>query len=117
MSYMLKMLAREEKRLLTGRCTVTRGDWPEYETVDTDVGCVVRPSQQHTTEVTSGGQQVSLHVYEVRVPWDLDVERGDMLTVDKSRDPKMVGRALTVVEVVADEWAATRMVVCQESRQ
>ena len=112
---MLRMLRREDR--LTGRCTVTRGDWPETVTVDTDVGCVVRPSQQARTEVSSGGEQVSLHVYDVRVPWGLDVERGDVLTVDSSRDPQMVGRSLTVIEVTADEWAATRMVVCQESRQ
>lgn len=78
--------------------------------------CVVRPSLRHTTEVQHGGEQVALSVYDVRVPYEADVRRGDVLTVTRSADVLQVGEWVTVIEVVMDEWVATRIAVCHRSR-
>lgn len=116
MNYMLASIRRDAVRTMTGRCDVTRGDWPDESTVGSNVRCAVRPSLRANTEASVGGDQVALHVYDVRVPWDLDVERGDVVTVTVSDDPQLVGRHLTVVEVSGDEWGALRILICHESR-
>lgn len=115
MSYLLRMLRREDRRLLSGRCTLSRGVYPDLDTVE-DVPCRVRPSQRAVTEVQSGGEEVALHLYDVRLFADQDVARGDVVTVTRSADPLLVGRWLTVVEVVTDEWQTTRIAVCMEGR-
>lgn len=113
---MLRMLRREDRRLLTGRAALTRGTWPDVVTVDPDVHCRVRPSLRHTVEVSSGGEQVALSVYDVRVPYETDIRRGDVLTLTRSADALQVGWWTTVVEVVVDEWVTTRIAVCHTSR-
>ena len=113
---MLRMIRREDRRLFTGRCTVTRGTWPDVVTAYTDLPCLVRPSQRATTEVSSGGEQVSLAVYDVRVPYDTELRRGDVVTLTRSQDVLQVGEWVTVVEVVVDEWTASRVAVAHRSR-
>lgn len=117
MSYMLRMLRREDRRLLTGRCTITRGAYPDHVTVGSDVPCVVRPSSNATVDVdVAGGEQVAIHMYDVRLPVDQDVSRGDVITITQTADPLLQGRWLSVFEVVNDEWMTTRIAVCKEDR-
>lgn len=114
---MLRMLRREDRRLLTGRCTITRGTYPDHADVATDVHCVVRPSSHAVVDVDlAGAEQVAIHAYDVRLPVDQDIARGDVVTVTRSADPLMQGRWLTVFAVVTDEWVTTRIAVCKEDR-
>jgi hypothetical protein len=111
---MLRMLRREDRRRLSGRCTITRGTYPDLTYVY-DVPCVVRPAQAQRGDVTSGGERLALHLYDVRLPYETDVRRGDTLTITKSRDPQMVDRAITVTESTLDSELTSRTVVAQES--
>jgi hypothetical protein len=112
---MLRMLRREDRRRLSGRCTVTRGTWPDLTTVAENLPCVWRPSLRAATEVTSGGTEYGLHLYDGRMPYDTDIRRGDVVTITRSRDPQMVGRWLTVREVTIDEYLTSKVVVAEES--
>ena len=117
MSYMLRMLAREDRKLMTTIVDVVRGVHPDTQTVQEDLECIVRPSQRATRQVQSGAETVSLHIYEVTVPHDAPpLHRADVLTVKASRDSYLVGRHLVVIEVLADDWHASRRLVCQEGR-
>jgi hypothetical protein len=115
-SYLLRMMRRENRRLRRSRATVTRGTHPTVTTVHASLPVRVRPSQRATTEVESGGETVALHLYDVETDPTADLRRHDVLTILSSEDPKMVGRWLTVIEVTGDDWQAGRRVVCQESR-
>lgn len=113
---MLRMLRRDDKRRMLDRVTVTRGTWPSVSTVAEGVRAVVRPSQSTSREVTQGAAQILMHLYDVRVPVDADVQPGDVLTVTASRDDRLVGRWLTVHELVADSEQTSRILVCEEGR-
>jgi hypothetical protein len=113
--YMLRMIARDDRRRLSGRCDITRGTWPDVETVATDVPCVFRPAGLASSEVGSGGRQYGLHMYDGTLQTRQEVRRGDVCTITASRDPKMVGRWLTVREATIDEYLASRKVVAEES--
>lgn len=113
--YLLRMIRREDRRRMTARCTVVRGTYPDLETVHADLPCLVRPTLRASTEVTSGGDELGLHRYDVLVPYDSDLRRGDVLTITKSRDPQMVGRWITVREATIDEELTSRRVVAEES--
>jgi hypothetical protein len=111
---MLRMLRREERRLLTGRCTITRGTYPDLTSV-VGVPCVVRPKSSGLSETMQGGAALVQNFYDVRLSETADVRRGDVLTITASDDPQMVGRFLTVRESTIDEWQTVRRVVCEES--
>lgn len=115
--YLLRMNRRDERRDLTGRCTITRGTHPNVSTVSSGVPCLVLPSTSLTREVdVAAGGQVTLNMYEVHLPVDTDVARDDVLTVTTSRDADLVGRWLRVFEVVVGEWTSSRTVICEEPR-
>lgn len=116
MSYMLRMIRRESRRLRRSRATVTRGTWPNVTTVHTDLPVRVRPSLRATTEVESAAETVALHLYDIECAHDIDVRRDDVFTVTASDDPKLLQRHLHVIEVTGDDWQAGRRLVCQESR-
>ena len=103
--------------VMTARCTITRGTYPNHADVDTDVPCGVRPSDRvaREDELASGGV-AHLHLFDVRLPYDQDVVKGDVLTITTSRDPQLEGRYLTVVQVLTTETVTTRTVICEESR-
>jgi hypothetical protein len=113
--YMLRSIARDIPRRLSGRCTVTRGTWPNVETVAEDVPCAFRPSLVASAEVGSGGRQYGLHMYDGTLHTAADIRRGDVCTFTRSRDARMVGRWLTVREATIDEYLASRKVVAEES--
>jgi len=116
-NYVLRMIRREDRRHRQARCTIGRGTFPDVTTVATQVPCKVRPSMTASdNQVMSGGQQVGLVRYEVGLAFDQDIRRNDVITVDVSADPLLVGRFLSVVEVTVDEWVASRIVICEESR-
>lgn len=112
----LRMIRKHDRRRMTARCDITRGTQPNLETTK-DVPCVVRPSNMSNTQVSSGGEQVGLHLYDVRLPYDTDIRRGDVLTITRSRDPQMVGRWITVREATIDEELTSKVVVAEESVQ
>lgn len=114
---MLRMLAREDRRLMTSRVTISRGTWPDVATVAEDVPALVRPSDAAVRTVSQGGSELQLAGYLVRVDADTDVLEGDVLTVTGSRDEVMVGRWLTVDHVQVDDWQTSRRLICMEARR
>ncbi len=118
-SYMLRMLRREDRRLLTSRCTISRGTYPDQVDVATDVPCLIRPAMGRSTssevEVV-GAETVAVHVYDVKFRFDQDVQRDDVVTVTRTADPLLQGRWLSVHGVVNDEWLTSRIAVCTEDR-
>lgn len=106
-----------QMRHLTARCTITRGTYPNQADVATGVPCNVRPSGGRANRQVdvAGGETAILPMYEVRLPADQDIARHDVITFTTSRDPQFTGRYLRVVEVLVDEFVATRLVVCQET--
>lgn len=113
---MLRMLRRDDRQRMKDRVTITRGAHPTVATVATAVPATVRPSSRATVEAESGGQTVAMHAYDLRVPVGTDVRRDDVVQVTSSPDAELVGRWLTVYEVVADTEQTSRIVVCRESR-
>lgn len=112
----LDMLARRERTLMDSRCTITRGTHPDVTTVATDAPCIVVPSERVSREVEAGGETVRLHLHEVTLLPNQDVEQGDVITVTTSRDGALVGRYLTVVDEVTDDWVTNRRVIAVEGR-
>lgn len=115
--YLLRMLARDDRRLMRSRVTVSRGTWPDVTVVDEDVPAVVRPSGTSRRTVKSASDELDMAAYDVRLPAGQDVAEGDVLTVTASRDAEMVGRWLTVDHVMVDDWQTSRRVVCSEARR
>lgn len=115
--YLLRMTRREYRRKLTGRCDITRGTYPNHATVHPDVSCRVLPVRStDRAETIQGGADLLMHTYKVEVaPYDIDVSRGDVLKITRSRDPRMVGRSLTVAESTIDEELTVRIVICEEA--
>lgn len=101
---------------MVDRADVTRGSHPSVTTTETSVRCRIMPSTVGTAETSSGGESVALHAFKVRVPKGTDAFRDDVLTVTKSRDPEMVGKWLTVSEVVNDTYQITKVLICREGR-
>jgi hypothetical protein len=126
---MLAMLRRDEEEQLTARCDITRpadggatidadGRYTPApaSTVHADYPCRVRPSQRATRTVDFGGEQVTVHLYDVKVPQDCAAKKGDVVTVRASRDAALVDRPLIVREATHDEYVVTRVLLCEESR-
>jgi hypothetical protein len=125
---MLRMLRREDERTLESRGILRRGtgegtfdadgNWtPGGSAVATDVPCRIRPSlsSRSTRTVDVGGVQITLSMYDLKVPHDLDAREGDVFEPTVSRDASLIGRHLVVREVVFDEWVVTRVLVCEAS--
>lgn len=107
---------RAAHQMMVDRADVTRGAHPSVTTTETSVPCRIMPSTRATVETSSGGETVAVHAYDVRVPKGTDVFRNDVLTIVESRDPELVGKWLTVFEVVNDTYQITKMLVCREAR-
>lgn len=107
---------RAAHQMMVDRADVTRGAHPSVTTTETSVPCRIMPSTRATVEASSGGETVAVHAYDVRVPKGTDVFRNDVLTIVESRDPELVGKWLTVFEVVNDTYQITKMLVCREAR-
>jgi len=114
--YLQRMARREERREFTGRLTIARGRHPNVITAAQDVPCKVRPSERASAEVASGGDQVTLGVFDVVVPYGTDLQRGDVLTLTRSYDDMQVGWWCTVVEVLVDEEVTNRVAIGHRSR-
>lgn len=74
---------------------------------------VGRPSRGASRTVEVAGGQVLLHMIEVKVPFDAEVEEGDIITLTESRDPKLIGRHLRVREVIVREYGGERLLICE----
>ena len=103
------------QQMFVDRVDITRGTFPDVVTVATDVPAFIRTSGTVTREVSSGGENVVISGYQVRLPSDTDCQRGDVLTVRKSTDAEQVGRFLTVIEPVLGTEQTSRIVSCHES--
>jgi hypothetical protein len=78
--------------------------------------CLVRPALRDLRKVSFGGDQRTLHVYDVQFPADTELEVLDTITVTVSADASLVGRSLVVRDVQYDEWQTVRRVVAEEVR-
>lgn len=76
----------------------------------------LRPQGTEARIVEYGGQAVTLRTYDVELPADTDVRRGDELTVTASPlDADLVGRTLTVIDVLYDDRQVVRRAVVQDN--
>jgi hypothetical protein len=113
--YLGRMIRREDRRRQEMRCTLTRGVHPNVTTVGSDVRCLFRPSTRASGEVSSGGAEVGMHLYDGQFDITVDVRRGDVATITRARDPQMVGRWLTIREATIDGELTSKKVLAEES--
>lgn len=95
------------------------GNWtPPIATDRWSGACWVSPSTRATSTriVDAAGQQVTIHLYDVKVPLDAYAVKGDVVTINESRDSLLVGGSLIVREVVTREHLTARILVCEEAR-
>ena len=124
----LPVLRAEAAGRRTDTCTITRGGAPGV--FDPDTGTY---AASDGTTVYSGGCRVSaapsrgdanpnvaslaqiLGRYVLRLPHDADeVLPGDTVTIDTSMDPLLVGRTMTVDEIVFGSQQIERKVLVQD---
>lgn len=116
-----------EMDVLSSRCVINRNS--ESSTLNETTGiyessgdqtysgpCLVRPAERDFRKASFGGNQVSVHMYEVRLPKDTEAEVLDIITVTASNDSGLVGRHLVVRDVLFDEWSTVRKVIAEEVR-
>lgn len=65
--------------------------------------------------VEFGGQQVSLHRYQVSVEWSGVVRVDDTVTFTAASDPALVGRRMRVLDVVLSSLELQRDLICEDS--
>jgi hypothetical protein len=59
---------------------------------------------------------VTFRIYRVFLPWDATpVEVDDIVTITRSADPDLDGRALRVMDVPATSLEAERVLLCEEA--
>lgn len=120
---------RDINRLLTDGCTITRADgdptfnsttgkYAQATTVVYQGACRIRPSAGAADRVEQvGGQAVSTRLYKLTVPHDTpDLELEDLVIVDTSDDPTLVGAGFRVVDPAKATFRIARTVVVEEVR-
>jgi hypothetical protein len=65
--------------------------------------------------VEFGGQQVSLHRYQVSVEWSGVVRVDDTITFTAATDPVLVGRRMRVLDVVLSSLELQRDLICEDT--
>lgn len=77
--------------------------------------CWVRPTGgQRVVDVGEGAQ--SLRTFDVTLPWDTTgITINQLVTVNSSDDPHMIGRVLRVVDVQGGSDTAYRRLVCEDT--
>lgn len=124
----LQIHRHSEQQVMTTRCVIKRND-PSQATLNETTGiydslgetvyegvCLVRPAQKEFRRAMFGEEQASVHAYDVRLPYDTDVEVLDVITVTASSDSGLVGRHLVIRDVLHDEWMTVRKVIAEEVR-
>lgn len=113
------------ERFFVDTCTIRTSVAPAF---DPDAGysddtgdtvysgrCWVRPYRDRRV-VEVGEDVTTLHLYTVRLPWDTTgVEVDQLVTVDTSDDPHMIGRVLRVVDVQGGSATPDRRLVCEDT--
>jgi len=124
---MLGMLRRDEARNFSSRCQITRaGEGTLNETTGVFEGasdllyegeCLVLAAHRDFRRVDFGGDQRTLHMYDVKLPLSvMSITEGDILTVTSSADPGLTGRHLVIRDIPYDEWRVSRNLVAEEVR-
>lgn len=123
-----RTLRRMERRQVNraGRCDILRGtgegtfdadgNWtPGGETVASGVRCWIAPSLRRgaVRTVDVAGAQVTLPLFEVKVPHDTDVQELDVVKPTVSRDPALIGSDLVVRQVTVGEYLVSRVLICE----
>lgn len=68
-----------------------------------------------TRPVEFGGQQVTLHRYQVSVVWDAaELRVDDVVRITGASDPRLAGRRLRVVDVLFSSLQLQRDLVCED---
>lgn len=125
--YMLAMLRRDKESSLDAECVISQpgsgdgtidaaGVWsPAAGSQRWAGGCRARPAQGQlgSRTVDFAGQQLTLHLYEVQVPWAAEAAKDDVIKFTKSRDHLLEDAEMVVREVTLDEWGVTRILVCE----
>ena len=114
------------RRLMHSTCVVSR---PDGEPVfDPDTGQYVDPPSQTLYDgpckvVPTGGERVvefgegpvTVRTYDINLDGPASgIEVGDMVTVSGSRDPKLNGAELVVLDVPGSDWMTNRHLVVEE---
>jgi hypothetical protein len=112
-------------RFLTDSCTIaTPGADPVfnpstgYSDADGDEvydgPCRLRPSSGST--VDAGGAVLTLHRYDLTVPWDTTgLTVGQVVTITDSNDPSLVGRTYRIVDVQGGTDTPHRRAVVEDT--
>lgn len=115
--YLLSFRARQ-RRLFDSTVTIKRhtgyqdaaaGRSVEAVTVPVYTGAaqVLAPEAVSRSE-TIGAEPVVISAWQVTLPHDTDPQVGDVVTVDSSFDPGLVGMTLRIVSVRRSEWLVNR---------
>jgi hypothetical protein len=113
-----------QRRLFDSTVTVVRQsglqDGPsgtvDMQTVPVYQGAaqVLKPEAVQRPEVI-GAKPVEVSSFQATIPHDVDVRKRDLLTVDGSYDPTLVGRTFRVVEVRRSEWLVNRKLTLEDT--
>lgn len=112
-------------RFLTDTCVISTpvepvydpdtGDYPDVTgTIVYDGKCRVRPSAGPRV-VNAGEDTVSLHTYDVWLPWDTTGVEIDQLVTVTSDDPHLTTRVLRVIDVQGGSETPHRKLVCEDT--
>lgn len=62
----------------------------------------------------TGEERLNIRRYLIQIPWDWsDITVKDVITVLSAEDPKLVGRELTVMDIQAESFEASRVLRCE----
>lgn len=128
MDPMLRMLQRDERRLMSGTCKITRppaGSEPLFDpgtgtytkapaTVVYDGACHVAAMPTDRRVVQANENAVSLRTYEVLLPIAVAALNDDAFEMTTSDDPELVGMGAVVIDVLKGDWETSRRLVVQE---
>ena len=82
--------------------------------VTTYSGRLLVMPQHKVKRLEAGGTTRAVSGYDVTLPVDTDVQRGDIVTVTRARyDGALVGIPLTIVDAPLDPWQIARYAVAE----
>lgn len=94
---------------------VTRKTTPPAATTTYTGPARVQTMLRVNQPVEFGGQQVSLHRYQVSIEWSGVVRVDDAVTVTAASDPALVGRRLRVIDVIVSSLEWQRDLLCEDT--
>ena len=94
-----------ERRTAHSALNTTTGQYTDTWTAVYSGACRIKSAAQRGVaagrDVTTGESELTLHKYEIDLPWDAtpEIHREDRVTVTASEDAWVIGRPLEVVDV------------------